>query len=210
MNYFPITFVDSGGSTITNLSYSQRSQTLASDVGPTPFQKMTWFGTATVSTPSNKNWLSTEVNTLTDLVTTATAHGLFQGQAITVTTGGSLPTGLATSTTYYVYRASATAFGFCTSVADANNAALINLSGAGAGTSTAVVTALAGCSVKLQGSFDGTNWADVPNNSVSITGTASVPPQSVYSIDYGMYAWYFTVTSGSIALSPFQAGYGGV
>lgn len=60
------------------------------------------------------------VNTSTDVV--AVPDGVFpsQGQPITLTTTGTLPAGLATSTTYYIIRVDSTHVAFAASQSDAN------------------------------------------------------------------------------------------
>lgn len=208
--YLNPTFTQNGANVSAQVTNTQRSNVLSPDIyGSTGLDSLSFFGTATANTPANKNWASTEVSTVTDLITTATAHLLKTGLAVAVTTGGSLPTGLATSTTYYIYVVSATTFGFCATLADSQNAALINLTGAGAGTSTVVPTALAGASVALQGSFDGTNWVTIPNTTASISGTASFGPIEVDFIRYPNIAVYASVTSGMLSFSPLQIGYKG-
>lgn len=84
---------------------------------------------------------STGVDTTTDLITTSAQHGLTQGQAVTVATTGTLPTGLSAATVYYVIWSSAYAFGLATTYVNAQAGTLINLTGAGAGASTVVVQA---------------------------------------------------------------------
>lgn len=90
------------------------------------------FGTST-------DWQSTEVSTASDLITTSTNHNLTQGQAVTLTTSGGLPTGVAVSTVYYLIVPSPTTFGFATTYANSLAGTLINLTTAGTGKSTAVV-----------------------------------------------------------------------
>jgi len=65
---------------------------------------------------------------------TKTAHGLEAGDAIILTTSGTLPTGLSTSTVYYVIAAGLTAGVFRVSATVGGSA--INTSGAGSGTHT--------------------------------------------------------------------------
>ncbi len=79
----------------------------------------TWadYGTSTSAISS--------VDTGTDVVTTGAAHGLLTGQPVQFSTSGTLPAGLATSTTYYVNVASDTTF-----TAHTTNAAAVAGTGA--------------------------------------------------------------------------------
>lgn len=61
-----------------------------------------------------------------------------QGQAITLTSTGTLPGGLVTATTYYVVRLTTTTFGFATTLALANALTLIDLSSTGTGVITTI------------------------------------------------------------------------
>lgn len=90
---------------------------------------------------SNVSWASTGVDTTTDLITTTSPHNLTQGQAITVTTAGTLPTGISAATVYYLIVPSTTTFGFATTYVNSQAGTLINITGAGAGASTVVVQA---------------------------------------------------------------------
>lgn len=172
---------------------------------------LVFAGTATVNTPSNKDWASSEVDTATDLITTATTAGLYTGLAVTVTTAGVLPTGLATSTTYYIVYVANNVFGFATTRANALAGTLINLTAAGSGTSTVVPTALAGASVTVQGSFDyaqgaeSPNWFDVPNTETAISATGAFVTEIDY-LRYGSYRLNIEMTSGMITFSPIQCG----
>jgi len=202
-------FTQITGNTRTNVLSSQNFIKFSPDA-------ISAFGTFDVLALSNKNWASTEVNTTTDLVTTATAHGFFNGQAVTVTTGGTLPTGLATSTTYYLSVKSATSFGFSTTYANALIGVLINLTGAGAGTSTVVPTALASASIALQGSNDfpqvanaeAATWTTIPNQTATITADGSFAFE-VDNLNYAAYSLYVQMASGAVSFAPLQMGFRG-
>jgi len=90
---------------------------------------------------SNASWASTGVDTATDLITTSSPHGLTNRQAVTVTTAGTLPTGISAATVYYLIVPSVTTFGFATTDVNAQAGTLINLTAAGTGASTVVVQA---------------------------------------------------------------------
>ena len=102
----------------------------------------------TDSTPGNKAFTSANVNTGSSTIT-ITGHGLLVGLAVQFTTSGTLPTGLAVLTTYYVIVVDANTVKLATSQANALTGTFITLSGAGAGSSSMNPQALAG-SIKFQ------------------------------------------------------------
>lgn len=78
---------------------------------------------------------SSDISTTTDLVTKA-AHGLVTGQAVQVSAGTTLPTGLGAATTYYIYAPTTSTYGFCTTIYNAKQGTLIDITNVGAGTNT--------------------------------------------------------------------------
>ncbi len=69
-------------------------------------------------------------------VVTYTAHGLYTGQKVQITTSGALPTGLTASTTYYAIVNDANSFWLATSLANAAANTKIDTSGSQSGTHT--------------------------------------------------------------------------
>lgn len=63
-----------------------------------------------------------------------------QGQKVQLSTTGALPTGLSTSTDYYIIRNSSTSIAFATSQANANSSTKISLSADGSGVNTIIFT----------------------------------------------------------------------
>ena len=90
---------------------------------------------------SSVAFASTGVDTVTDLITANAPHNFSQGQAVTLTTAGVLPTGLSAATVYYVVVSTPTAFGLSTTYVNSQARTLINITGAGSGNSTVVVQA---------------------------------------------------------------------
>lgn len=81
-----------------------------------------------------------DVNTGTDVITVDENYYLQTGQAVALTTSGTLPTGLS-ATTYYVIRTSATTIKLATSVANANAGTAVDITAAaGGGTHTLTQT----------------------------------------------------------------------
>lgn len=73
---------------------------------------------------------------------TVTAHGMFTGQSVTVTTTGTLPSPLVVSTTYYVRVVDANTIKLASTLADALANSTINLLSAGSGTNKLIVNFL--------------------------------------------------------------------
>lgn len=90
---------------------------------------------------SSVAFASTGVDIVADTITTSTPHGLVLGQAVTLTTTGTLPTGLAAATVYYVIAVSPTTISLATTYVNAQAATAINITGVGAGSSTVVIQA---------------------------------------------------------------------
>lgn len=72
----------------------------------------------------------------------ATAHGLVQEQKVQLTTGGTLPAGLATTTDYWVIFIDANTLELALSLADARAGTQIDITDDGTGTHTITATAL--------------------------------------------------------------------
>lgn len=88
---------------------------------------------------SSAAFASTGVDTAADSITTTVPHGLSQGQAVTLTTTGVLPTGLSAATVYYVIFISPTEFALATTYVNALAGTKINITAVGSGSSTVVV-----------------------------------------------------------------------
>lgn len=118
----------------------------------------------TVDTPSAGAFTAA----VTDICT-KTAHTMRTGLKVQVSTTGALPAGLSASTDYFVIYLTANTFSLATTLANAIAGTAIDITDTGTGTHTITPTALAGATVKLQGSIDGSAYADMP-----ITGTGDV------------------------------------
>lgn len=97
---------------------------------------------------------ATEVDTADNEVTIP-AHGYVTGVAVTLTSTGTLPAGLATATTYYLIVVDENTVKFASSLVNALAGTAIDITneGSSAGVNTLVVTALAG-DIVLQGALD--------------------------------------------------------
>lgn len=81
-------------------------------------------------TPVSKVTALTSISNASPAVFTLNAHGLSNGDAIVLSTSGSLPTGLAVGTVYYVINAATNTFNVATSA----GGSAVNTSSAGSGT----------------------------------------------------------------------------
>lgn len=135
-------------------------------------------------------------SSITGNIFTKTAHGLVTGVVGQMTTSNALPTGLSTSTNYWVISLSANTFALASSLANTIAGTQITLSSAGTGTQTFTPTSASG-TLALYESVDGVNFMAISGDTTTITGsgTAIWHIQPVYS-KYTQVK--FTPTSGVI------------
>jgi len=163
----------------------------------------------TVSTPSAVVCSSaTEINATTD-VFTQVAHGLLTGLVLQATTSSALPTGLSVSTNYYVIKIDADTFKLATSLANALAQTAINITDVGTGDQTFTPVALAGASIKLQGSAKDepseSDWDDVALSSVDISASG-VKAWNHSKAYYQKFRYYVTLTSGQVDVVAYSNG----
>jgi hypothetical protein len=115
----------------------------------------------------------TTVNQTTGAAT-ITAHGQVLGSVGQLTTTGGLPTGLSTSTNYYLIIVDANTVKFATSLANAVAGTDVALSGAGTGTQTFTPTTSAGNVIKAQFSNDGVYFTDITTTNFPSCPVATV------------------------------------
>lgn len=122
-----------------------------------------------LSTPGVASEVDVDANTVT-----IPTHGYTTGLKGQLTTTGTLPTGLLTGTDYFIIAVDADTVKFATSLSNAQAGTAINITsqGVSASVNTFTATSLAGASIKLQKSNDGTVWVDVPSSSQNVTTTA--------------------------------------
>lgn len=130
---------------------------------------------------------------------TITAHGYKTGLKGQVSnSGGALPTGLSAVTDYFIIVIDANTVKFASSYANSIVPTPLTISG-GTGTNTFTPTALAGSTVKVQWSNDGTVWVS-PAAATNVTTTA------VFAYEKDRPAWRyikltFALTAGSLTVS---------
>lgn len=137
----------------------------------------------------------------TDLLTKS-SHGFKTGLKVQVSnSGGALPSGLSAATDYFVVYVSANTFKLATSLVNAIAGTVIDIADDGTGTQTVTPTAIAGASVKLQGSMDDSNYFDLGVSS-NITATANLLLEKVDpSLRY--VRAYYTMTAGQVSFTQY-------
>lgn len=143
---------------------------------------------------------------VSDLCTTGT-HGYKTGLKVQLTTTNTLPAGVTTSTDYWVIYVSDTTFKLASSLVNAQAGTAIDITDTGTGVHTINPVALAGASLKLQGSMDNTNWFDLP---IKATGDATKSSNITASgtfylnetdLNVNYIRVYYTLTAGQISVS---------
>lgn len=151
----------------------------------------------TVSAQSLTGGVNSAVNTSTDQVT-ITSHGFTTGDKGQLTSTGTLPAGLSTSTDYFIIAVDANTIKFASSLANALAGTAIDITdqGSSGATNTFTPTAIAGANVKLQKSNDGTNWSD-EGSATNITATGLVYLEKINPTALYMRL-AFTLTAGQM------------
>ena len=189
---------------ITNIKNASESQEIAQTTSFTGVQLIgsgakycksyNLVSSVTVSAPA----AGTFTAAVTDICTKAN-HGYKNGLKVQLTTTTTLPAGLSLATDYYVIYLSANTFSLATSAALALAGTAIDITSTGTGTHTITPQALAGASVKLQGSQDGVTYVDLSVSS-NITVTANFLFEKVDpTFDYVRAV--YTLTGGQISVS---------
>ncbi len=176
------------------------------------------IATVVGSNPANKTFTAVDQSADTAAIV---AHGFLTGTKVTLTTTGGLPTGLATSTPYYLIAVDADTIAFATSQANALAGTKIDLSSAGTGTQTVVVTTTLAGTIKLQKCNDPINdpnitpkWVDLndkeivdQSNSKTISAAADFN-WVVQNTGTAFLRIVVTITSGTVTCYTRCAGKG--
>jgi hypothetical protein len=176
-------FASSTAATIVNLDHAKGCCITASYVNTTP--------------GAGVDFEPTDVTVLTGIVHEV-GHGFvtgLKGQLSTVTT---LPAGWNLITDYFIIRVDADNYKIASSLVNALAGTPVIPTDQGTGTHTFTATAIAGGSVKLQFSINGTDYVDVTSSSVSITATGS----TYWHIVDPMYQFLkvlFSLTAGQLS-----------
>lgn len=149
---------------------------------------------------------STDIAFATDIFT-KTAHGQATGSVGQFTTSSALPTGLSTSTNYYVIVVDANHIKFASSLANAVAGTAVNITDNGTGNQTFTPTTSAGNVLKLQNTNDpltaagvNSNWIDISGDTITIATSAGT---ALWDLGKPTYRWVnilYTPAAGQIAL----------
>lgn len=151
---------------------------------------------ATVSTPGNQAFTAADVDVDEDTITIED-HGFLLGLKVQLTTSGALPTGLSTSTDYFVIVVDADTIKLASSLVNANAGTEIDITNAGSGSSSANPVALAGATATLMKSMDGTNYV-AEGSPVNITATAVLAPFEKVDPALKHYRVAYAITAGQL------------
>ncbi len=135
---------------------------------------------------------------------TITAHGFVTGLKCQLTTTGTLPTGVTTTTDYYLIVLDANTIQFASSQANALAGTEIDLTGYGAGVHTVVPTATIAGTIKLQKNNEPASlppiWFDIGSSSQAISG-ATVLNWAYADVGYRSVRAVVALTSGTVVAS---------
>lgn len=153
---------------------------------------------ATLDANAAGTWASSSVDTTLYQVT-ITAHGYKTGLVGQVTTAGTLPTGLSTSTSYYIIVVDANTVAFASSLANAKAGTRIHLTAAGAGNSTFTQTANS-ITIQPQWSLDQVIWINDGSATV-VSATGNTGYKLAGPVPYSWYRLSYIAAAGSLTLA---------
>ena len=132
------------------------------------------------------------------------AHGFLQGVLVQVSNPGTLPTGLAALTNYYIIVVDADHVEFASSQANALAGTAIAVTDSGVGTTTITPVAALTGAIKLQKNNEPTTltpvWIDVPSSSTAFTAAANLN-WAITDIGFLSLRAVVTTTSGTVLVS---------
>ncbi len=136
---------------------------------------------------------------------TIPAHGYFTGLKGQLTTTGTLPAGVTTTTDYFIIVVDVDTVSFAATLVLALAGTAINLTDEGAGVHTFTATALAAAAVKLQksnSSIDDVRNAVAVWDDVAVATAITVDVDLWFEVDRPKYRWarlHYTLTAGSMS-----------
>ena len=136
-----------------------------------------------------------------DALFTKTAHGLIAGLEGQMTTSNALPTGLLTSTNYFVIVLSSSTFALASSLANANAGTRIQFTSTGTGNQTFTPVTISQV-VKLQQSNDNVTYFDV--SGVTVTISSATAASTLWLVTNPPTLWHkivVTPTAGALNLT---------
>lgn len=182
------------------------------DTGALPIETLVFQAYVISLTPPDRVFGSSDVSVANNTLTHTATHDLYDGQAVTATTSGTLPGGLATSTTYYVIRVNAASLKLATSRANALAGVAIDLTTQGTGNHTLVVPALSGCSIGVEHSNDGETFFEVSGSTTALSqggiGAGASLMIELSSLKSRYYRVKLAITTGTLSSTVLAVGKG--
>lgn len=169
-------------------------------VTPAVYSRAGAAGTGSVTFSITTAGTASKVNPVANTVT-ITSHGQKVGSKGQMTTSSALPTGLSTSTDYFIIVVDANTIKFATSLVNAVAGTAIALTSSGVGTQTFTPTTSTGNVLKLQASNDGTNFDDISGDTVTIATTSGSKVWDLQRPGYRYVNILYTPSAGQIAVS---------
>jgi hypothetical protein len=157
------------------LSFTSGTTTQSVNIDCTQIDRISLQAAYTAVTQSAAVFASASAVNDTTSVFTKTAHGLVTGVVGQFTTSSALPTGLATTTNYWVIVVDANDVQFASTLANALAGTFVAITSNGTGNQTFTPTSLSGV-LKVSTSNDcvsPANWTDIPGTTVTITTTGN-------------------------------------
>lgn len=142
-------------------------------VTPAVYSRAGASGTGSVTFSITTAGTASKVNPAANTVT-ITAHGQVTGSKGQMTTSSALPTGLLTSTDYFIIVVDANTIKFASSLVNAVAGTAITLTSSGVGTQTFTPTTSTGNVIKAQYSFDGVIGTDITPTNFPVCPSATV------------------------------------
>lgn len=142
-------------------------------VAPTVYSKAGAAGTGSITKSVTTAGTASKVNPVTNSVS-ITNHGQSTGSKGQLTTTSALPTGLSTSTDYFIIKVDADNVKWASSLANAMAGTAITMTSSGVGTQTFTPTTSTGNIIKGQFSNDGVTGTDITPTNFPGLPTASV------------------------------------
>jgi len=160
-------------------------------------------GAGSITAAEDTAGAATEVNTADDELTIP-SHGLPTGMKGQFTTTGTLPAGLSLATDYFVIAVDENTIQVATTLANAQAGTQVDITdeGADGSVNTFTPTALAGASVVVQKSNDGSNWTNIAS-ATSITVDGSYWPAEVVDPQYQFIRLVYAITAGSMSATSY-------
>ena len=175
---------------------------------PTNYTKNGAAGTGSIGAVATTPGTASALNPVTNVVTVA-SHGQSTGSKVQVSTSSALPTGLSTSTDYFIIALSSSTLQFADSLAHAVAGTAITLTSSGVGTQTITPVTSTTNVLKAQCSNDGVNFADItttanPTCPVATVTIATSSGSVVWDFQRPSFRYLnikYTPTSGQINLA---------